>query len=93
MPFKWRGPSCFASNEAIAAVRELENKRNAYGKLIAPAPFVNKTEGWLNLTLKRVLAMAVEGGYEKVAFVNGEQSADRYRLSQQISRILLLMIF
>ena len=75
---------------AIAAVRELENKRNAFGKLIAPAPFVNKTEGWLNLTLKRVLAMAVEGGYDKVAFVNGEQSADRYRLSQQISRILLL---
>ena len=51
------------------------------------APFVTKTEGWLNLALKRVMIMAAEGGYDKVAFVNGEQSADRYDLSKQVNYI------
>lgn len=50
-------------------------------------PFVTNTQGWLNLALKRAITMAVEGGYSKVAFVNGEQSADRYDLSKQIQSI------
>lgn len=54
---------------------------------IPVAPFVTKTEGWLNLALKRVMVMAAEGGYDKVAFVNGEQSADRYDLSKQVDEI------
>jgi hypothetical protein len=58
---------------------------NASG--VPRAPFVTKTEGWLNLALKRVMVMAAEGGYDKVAFVNGEQSADRYDLSKQVERI------
>jgi hypothetical protein len=48
------------------------------------APFVTKTEGWLNLALKRIMVMAAEGGYDKVAFVNGKQSAERYDLSKQV---------
>ena len=51
------------------------------------APFVVKTDGWLNLALKRIVTMAAEGGYDKVAFVSGQQSADRYDLSKQIDRI------
>ena len=51
------------------------------------APFVTKTEGWLNLALKRIMVMAAEGGYDKVAFVNGGQSADRYDLSKQVRQI------
>lgn len=51
------------------------------------APFVTKTEGWLNLALKRIMVMAAEGGYDKVAFVNGEQSANRYDLSKQVTKI------
>ena len=31
--------------------------------------------------------MAVEGGYDKVAFVNGAQSADRYDLSKQVGSV------
>jgi len=45
---------------------------------IPTAPFVTKTEGWLNLALKRIAMMAVDGGYDKVAFVNGEQSHTRF---------------
>ena len=51
------------------------------------APFVTKTEGWLNLALKRIAMLAVEGGYDKVAFVNGEQPADRYDLSKHVDFI------
>ena len=54
---------------------------------VPDSPFVTKTEGWLNLALKRIMAMAVDGGYDRVAFVNGEQSADRYDLSKQISGV------
>lgn len=53
-------------------------------KSIATAPFVTNTDKWLTLALKRVVKMAVDGGYDKVAFVNGEQSADRYDLSKQV---------
>ena len=55
--------------------------------VIPAAPFVTKTEGWLSLGIKRVIAYAVDGGYDKVAFVNGQQSADRYDLSKQLSRV------
>lgn len=46
------------------------------------APFVTKTEGWLNLALKRIMVMAAEGGYDKVAFVNGPQSHERFPQKQ-----------
>jgi hypothetical protein len=57
------------------------------GQGVPVAPFVTKTEGWLNLALKRIAMLAVDEGYDKVAFVNGQQSADRYDLSKQISSI------
>jgi hypothetical protein len=60
----------------------------AYDALMVPAaPFVTKTEGWLNLSLKRVMVMAAEGGYDKVAFVTGAQSAARFDLSKQVESI------
>jgi hypothetical protein len=52
------------------------------------APFVTKTDGWLNLALKRIISMAVDGGYDKVAFVNGAQSADRYDLSKSVQQVM-----
>jgi hypothetical protein len=69
----------------IAKAVDAETRRTA--SMVPAAPFVTKTEGWLNLALKRIAMMAVEGGYDKVAFVNGEQSADRYDLSKQIDSI------
>ena len=57
------------------------------GDIIPSAPFVTKTDGWLNLALKRVITMAAQGGYDKVAFVTGEQSAERYDLSKQVKQL------
>lgn len=54
---------------------------------VPSAPFVTDTKAWLSLGLKRMIRYAAENGYDKIAFVNGEQSADRYDLSKQISRI------
>ena len=56
-------------------------------KAISQAPFVETTEGWLNLGLKHVMLEAVNGGYDRVAFVTGAQSAERYDLSKQVSQI------
>ena len=51
------------------------------------APFIDSTDKWLGLAIKRVLVEAVKGDYAQVAFVNGTQSADRYDLSKQIDAI------
>ena len=53
------------------------------------APFVDKTDKWLALALKRIVKMAVDEGYDRVAFVNGDQSADRYSLAKQIKKVEL----
>jgi hypothetical protein len=54
---------------------------------IPNAPFKD-TKAWTGLALKRIIAYAVENGYDKVAFINGEQSAERYNLSKQIDNII-----
>lgn len=51
------------------------------------APFVTKTDAWVALALKRIIKMAADEGYDRVAFISGEQSADRYDLSKHIDRI------
>ena len=54
---------------------------------IPAAPFVTDTKAWVALAAKRIMAYAAANGYAKVAFVNGEQSADRYDLSKQVDSI------
>ena len=60
---------------------------------IPDAPLIDKTDKWLTLSLKRIVKMAVDGGYDKVAFVNGEQSAERYDLSKHIKSITATKTF
>lgn len=51
------------------------------------APFVTDTKSYVALAIKRITAIAANEGYDKVAFVNGEQSAERYDLSKQVSEV------
>lgn len=84
-------PKSYAATpeEAIArAARQGQESRGGSQSSVPSAPFVTKTENWLNLALKRIAMLAVEEGYDKVAFVNGEQSADRYDLSKQVSQVV-----
>jgi hypothetical protein len=48
------------------------------------APF--KTT-WSDLSMKRVIQMASEGGYDRIAFTTGKTQADRYDLSKQINEL------
>ncbi|WP_287372417.1 hypothetical protein [Prosthecochloris sp.] len=54
---------------------------------VQSAPFVTDTKAWVGLAIKRMIRYATEGGYDKVAFINGEQSAERYDLSKQVKSI------
>jgi hypothetical protein len=72
--------------EWAAAMNELQPETNA--RKVIPAPFVETTDGWLNLGLKQIMLEAVRGGYDRVAFVSGQQSADRYDLSKQVESIV-----
>lgn len=51
------------------------------------APFVTDTKSWVALGLKRAIILAVQGGYDKVALINGQQSADFYDLSKSVDEI------
>jgi len=77
--------SKYADREAARDYIIREKKINSGG--VPDAPFIGKTDGWLNLALKRVIAMAVDGGYDAVAFVNGDQSADHYDLSKRVAKV------
>ena len=57
------------------------------GREVPRAPFVGKTDAWVSLAIKRVIKMAVDEGFDRVAFVNGRQSADRYKLSHEVRTI------
>lgn len=74
---------------ADAEVR-LRDAARAKAGGVPRAPFVGKTEAWVALAIKRVIALAAQEGYDQVAFVNGEQSAERYDLSKQIERVVWL---
>jgi len=45
-----------------------------------------KTDQWVGMAMRRALKMAADEGFDRVAWVTGEQSADRYDLSKQISQ-------
>ena len=72
--------------QRILAGERQQHERNQIGK-VPNAPFVTKTDAWVALALKRVIKLAVDEGYDKVAFVNGEQSADRYDLSKHVAEL------
>lgn len=54
---------------------------------VQSAPFVTETKAWVGLAIKRMIRYATEGGYDKVAFINGEQSAERYDLTKVVSEL------
>lgn len=52
------------------------------------APFIGKDpKPIISLALKRMIRYAVDNGFDRIAMVTGEQSAERYDLSKQISKV------
>ncbi|MBX7247084.1 MAG: hypothetical protein K1X53_16420, partial [Candidatus Sumerlaeaceae bacterium] len=58
----------------------------AQGQAVPDAPF-KATDEWAMLAFKRMVRMAAENGFDRIAWTTGEQQADRYDLSKQVDRI------
>lgn len=54
---------------------------------VPSAPFVTSTDAWVELGLKQAIRMAVEGGYDRIAWTTGNQQNGRYDLSKQVDSI------
>jgi len=50
-------------------------------------PYVDTTQKWTDLALKRVLHEAAHGGYDKVVFTPGVEQNKRYSLATHLSRL------
>ena len=67
-------------------LRTLQTQQNKLGQGVPDAPF--KTT-WHELSMKRAIQLAAEGGYDRVAFTTGKTQAERYDLSKQIDELLV----
>jgi hypothetical protein len=74
-----------ATNGSGIDLNEVFHDRRESG--VPSAPFVTKTDAWVSLAIKRIIKMAADGGYDRVAFITGQQAADQFDLSKQISRV------
>jgi N12 class adenine-specific DNA methylase len=75
------------AEEAIAAARQRMAQqpwRTGMAHAVPQAPF-SKT--WHELAFRRALRYAAENGYDAVTWTTGEQQAERYGLSKQVSRV------
>jgi hypothetical protein len=79
--------------EQIARRNELVARSNrGFDKQasVPRGPFVEKTEAWVALAMKRMIRYAAENGFDRVAWTNGEQQAARYDLSKQVDKITVV---
>lgn len=69
---------------AVQEYQRLQGQRNLNG--VPKAPFVTSSK-WQELALKRMLRYAAEGGFDRIAWVTGEQTAERYSLDKQVDEL------
>lgn len=81
------GPRNHMTNPGPEVVSQLRQERNRLGNQVAQAPFVGKTEAWVGLALKRMIRYAADEGFDRVAWTNGDQQADRYDLSKHVDAV------
>lgn len=77
--------------EKIKVSKKIENAKERaindawqFANSVPDAPF-QKT--WHEFVIKRLIRYAAENGYDKIAWTNGEQQAERYDLSKQVESI------
>jgi 2'-5' RNA ligase len=71
----------------LARMDEITPEYDRLGAAPPPAPFVQKTEAWVALALKRAIRYASENGMDAVAWTTGDQQNKRYSLSSQVDGI------
>ena len=72
-------------NRVLQQEYEVVSKKD-YG-YVPEGPFVTDTHQWTNLALKRMIRWGSDNGFDSIAWVTGKQSAERYKVSKQISKI------
>jgi hypothetical protein len=85
----WITPPMYPTAEAALANARINmhTGRNSALPPVPEAPYVTSTEDWSALAMKRVLRMAAEEGYDRVAWTPGEVQAARYDLSKQVDKL------
>ena len=90
-----RSPTYIAENDERGSRMTYNSKERALesfeqqGSNTPNMPY-KKTDQWVGLSIRRMMKMAADNGFDRVAWITGEQSADRYDLSKQISTIRLV---
>ena len=81
-------PDLATAEQAVARARELAAPAVGFSG-IPRAPFVDKTDAWLQLALKRMIRYAADNGFDRVAWTTGEQQVQRYKdaLQKAVDRI------
>lgn len=54
---------------------------------VSSGPFVRKTEDWVTLALKRMIAYAADEGFDRIEWTTGLQQSARYSLADQIAGV------
>ena len=70
--------------EELQSDWHLQGRKKGYGGRVPDAPFKGS---WHELALKRMLRFAAEGNYDKLAWIDGEETAKRYDLSQRVDSV------
>ena len=75
------------NKEYLENIKEeiITGKREVIGK-VPDMPY-KKTDQWVGMAMRRVMQMASQEGFDRVAWVTGEQSAERYSLKEKVNSI------
>lgn len=76
--------------ERLALKKQIERleertKKSSYGAPVGP--FVDATQKWVLLGMKRMIRYAAENGFDRIAWSTGEQQAKRWNFSQVVDKI------
>ena len=75
------------TNEIKKLDNKIESIKYEVRKGNTPNMPYKKTDQWVGLAIRRVMKMAADKGFDRVAWITGEQSADRYDLSKTVDHI------
>jgi hypothetical protein len=73
-------------NEVDKKITDLRYELGSIGD-VPDAPY---KKNWQEMAMRRAIQMAVDEGYDRVAFTTGKQQADRYSLSKQINDLTVV---
>jgi hypothetical protein len=65
----------------------LENAVDGAGRQVPAGPYIDSTDKWVDLGLKRALLEAAQGGHDKLIWTPGAEQAKRYDMSRHVTSI------